>query len=129
MRKDLQQNIFRMRRCLSELLFVWGWGVFAVREQAVSATQEVFKCVVFQETLVNPHLVKFSNVSIAHVLKSEQQKWNKTRGRLEFLKNYRMSALSSYKHYILYGILEVVMSRILSLIKYCYRVVIYKIHG
>lgn len=129
MRKDLQQNIFRMRRCLSELLFVWGWGVFAVREQAVSATQEVFKCVVFQETLVNPHLVKFSNVSIAHVLKSEQQKWNKTRGRLEFLKNYRMSALSSYKHYILYGILDVVMSKILSLIKYCYRVVIYKIHG
>lgn len=62
--------------CLSELLFVRGWGVSAVGEQAVSSTQEVFQCVVFQVALVNPHLVKFSNVSIAHILKPEKQEWN-----------------------------------------------------
>lgn len=39
-----------------------------------------------------------------------------------------MSALSSYKHYILYGILEVIMSRILSLIKNCYLYIKYMVN-
>lgn len=39
-------KIFQLEKVPSEFLFVWGWGVFAVREQAISTTQEVFKCVV-----------------------------------------------------------------------------------